>query len=161
MAYGSDQGLIDYATASGRTFTGDATVARTVASKYINGKAFWDRWVGTPVDPYGDAWPRNGIQGVSNTTVPTRVEQATYEAALIWAENPTALQSGAVTNNGSGAIASEQVDVLRVSYHAPMSDDSIADATVIDNTPRFSQVEDCLGPFIRDFYGASTSAFVV
>ena len=161
MAYGTNAGLTAYATASGRTFTGDGDAAREVASKYINGKLFWDRWIGTPVSPYGDAWPRNGISGILNTDIPTRVEEATYEAALIWADDPTALFSGSVSNNGSGAIASEKVDVLQVSYHAPMSDDSIAEATVIDNTPRFSQVEDCLGPLIRDFYGVSVSAFTV
>ena len=161
MAYGTAQGLTDYATLTGRTFTGNAAVALQVASNYINGSAFWDRWIGEPVDQYGDAWPRSGITGVSTTGIPDRVINAVYEAALIYAEDPNAFSSGSVTNNGSGAIASERVDVLSVSYHAPQDDSHLAEDTVIDNTPRYSAIEDLLTPFLSRFFGASVSAFVV
>ena len=161
MAYGSDQGLAEYATATGRTFTGDRTIARQVASNYINGSAFWDRWIGAPVDKYGDAWPRNGIDGIANTVIPDRVLKAVYEAAIIWSGDSEALSSGAVSNNGSGAVAQEKVDVISISYHAPKDDDHLAEDTVIDNTPRYSEIEDLLTPFLSRTFGASASAFVV
>jgi len=158
MAYGTNTGLTAYATATGRTLTGDADVARTVASAYLDG-LYWDRYIGQPVDTYGDAWPRTGITGV--TDVPERVADATYEAALLYDADPSALTSGSVSNNGSGVIASEKVDVLSVSYHAPMNDRSMADDSVIDNTPRYDTIEALLRPFLRQGWGAAAAAFVV
>lgn len=158
MAYGTNTGLTAYATATGRTLTGDADVARTVASTYLDG-LYWDRYIGQPVDAYGDAWPRTGITGV--TDVPERVEDATYEAALLYDADPSALTAGGVSNNGSGAVASEKVDVLSVSYHAPMNDRSMADDSVIDNTPRYDTIEALLRPFLRQGWGAAAAAFVV
>lgn len=158
MAYGDNTGLTAYATSTGRTVTGDPDVLRLVASNYLDG-LYWDRYIGAPVDAYGEAWPRTGISGV--TGIPERVENATYEAALLYDADPNALTSGSVSNNGSGAIASEKVDVISVSYHAPMNDDSMADDTVIDNAPRYSTVEAFLRPFLRSGWGASVAAFVV
>ena len=158
MAYGTNTGLTAYATATGRTISGDADVARTVASAYLDG-LYWDRYIGQPVDTYGDAWPRTGITGI--TDVPERVESATYEAALLYDADPSALTAGGVSNNGSGAVASEKVDVLSVSYHAPMNSDSMADDSVVDNTPRYDTIEALLRPFLRSGWGASVAAFVV
>lgn len=157
-SYGTNGGLTAYATSTGRTVTGDPDVLRLVASNYLDG-LYWDRYIGQPVDAYGDAWPRTGIAGV--TTVPERVEQATYEAALLYDADTGALSSGSVSNNGSGSVASEKVDVISVSYHAPMNDDSLADDTVIDNTPRYSSIEALLRPFLRQGWGAAAAAFVV
>lgn len=157
-SYGTNGGLTAYATATGRTVTGDPDVLRLVASNYLDG-LYWDRYIGQPVDTYGDAWPRTGITGV--TTVPERVENATYEAALLYQADSNALSAGSVSNNGSGAVASEKVDVISVSYHAPMNDDSLADDTVIDNTPRYDVIEGLLRPFLRQGWGAAVAAFVV
>jgi len=156
MAYGTNTGLTAYATATGRTLSGDADVARYLATQYIDGVAFWDRYIGEPLDPYGNAFPRVGM-----TDVPERVENATYEAALLYDADPSALTAGGVSNNGSGAVASEKVDVLSVSYHAPMNDRSMADDSVIDNTPRYDTIEALLRPFLRSGWGASVAAFVV
>lgn len=161
MAYGTNAGLTAYATITGRTVTGDPDVLRFVASQYINGKAFEDRWVGTAVDPYGDAWPRSGVTGISDSVIPSNVESATYEAALIYQDDPGALSSGSVTNNGSGAVTQEKVDVISVSYASPMNDDHLSNDTVTDNTPRYSRVEDILGKLLRSSYGANVAAFVV
>ncbi len=158
MVYGTNTGLDAYATATGRTLSGDADVARTVASAYIDG-LYWSRFIGAPEDTYGDAWPRTGISGV--TDVPERVENATYEAALLYDADSSALTAGGVSNNGSGAVASEKVDVLSVSYHAPMNDRSMADDSVIDNAPRYDTIEALLRPFLRSGWGASVAAFVV
>jgi hypothetical protein len=158
MAYGDNTGLAAYAASTGRTVTGDPDVLRYVASAYLDG-LYWDRYIGQPVDTYGDAWPRTGITGV--TTVPERVDNATYEAALLYDADPSALTAGGVSNNGSGAVASEKVDVLSVSYHAPMNSDSMADDSVVDNTPRYDTIEALLRPFLRSGWGASVAAFVV
>lgn len=158
MAYGTNAGLTAYATSTGRTVTGDPDVLRLVASNYLDG-LYWDRYIGEPVDTYGDAWPRTGITGV--TTVPERVENATYEAALLYDADANALTTGSVSSNGSGAIASEKVDVISVSYHAPQGDDHLADDAVIDNAPRYSTVEAFLRPFLRSGWGANVAAFVV
>lgn len=158
MAYGDNTGLTAYATATGRTLTGDADVLRNVASAYLDG-LYWDRYIGQPVDTYGDAWPRTGITGV--TTVPERVENATYEAALLYDADPSALTAGGVSNNGSGAVASEKVDVISVSYHAPMNDRIVADDSVIDNAPRYDTIEALLRPFMRSGWGANVAMFVV
>jgi hypothetical protein len=158
MAYGTNAGLLAYAASTGRSFTGDRDAARTVATAYLDG-LYWDRFIGSPVDTYGDAWPRTGITGV--TTVPERVENATYEAALLYSADPSALSAGGVSNNGSGAVASEKVDVISVSYHAPMNNRSMADDSVIDNTPRYDTIESLLRPFLRSGWGANVAMFVV
>lgn len=158
MAYGTNTGLTAYATSTGRTVTGDPDVLRTVASAYLDG-LYWLRYIGAPVDTYGDAWPRTGITGVA--TVPERVDNATYEAALLYDADPSALTAGGVSNSGSGAVASEKVDVIAVSYHAPQNGDNMADDTVIDNTPRYDVIEGLLRPFLRTSWGASVAAFVV
>lgn len=158
MSYGTNAGLTAYATSTGRTVTGDPDVLRLVASNYLDG-LYWDRYIGEPADTYGAAWPRTGITGV--TGVPERVDNATYEAALLYDADPNALSSGSVSNNGSGAIASEKVDVISVSYHAPMDNDHLAGDAVIDNAPRYSAVEAYLRPFLRSGWGASVAAFVV
>lgn len=157
-SYGDNSGLTAYATATGRTLSGDPDIARRVASDYLDG-LYWDRYIGTPSDTYGDAWPRTGISGV--TGVPERVDNATYEAALIWGADNSALTAGSTSNNGSGAVSREKVDVIEVSYHAPMNDDNLADDTVIDNAPRYDAVEAHLRPFLRQGWGANVSAFVV
>lgn len=159
MPYGTNAGLTAYATSTGRTVTGDPDVMRLVASNYLDG-LYWTRFIGSPVDTYGDAWPRAGIDGVSSSVVPERVENATYEAALLYQADPNALSSGSVSNNGSGAIASEKVDVISVSYHAANTD-TLADDAVIDNAPRYSTVEALLRPFLRSGWGANVSVFVV
>ncbi len=158
MTYGTNSGLTDYATSTGRAVTGDPDVLRLVASNYLDG-LYWERYIGIPVETYGAAWPRTGITGI--TDVPERVEQATYEAALLYDADANALSSGSVSNNGSGAVASEKVDVIQVGYHAPMNSRSMADDAVIDNVPRYSTVEALLRPFLKSGWGANVAAFVV
>lgn len=158
MSYGDNTGLTNYATSTGRTVTGDPDVLRLVASNYLDG-LYWNRYIGAPVDAYGDAWPRTGVTGVNG--VPERVENATYEAALLYDADPNALSSGSVSNSGSGAVTQEKVDVISVSYAAPMNDYNMANDSVIDNAPRYSTIEAYLRPFLRQGWGASSAAFVV
>lgn len=161
MAYGTNTGMTDWAASVGVTISdgADLDVARVHGTNYVNGPLFWSRYKGSPVDQYGDAFPRDGLSGV--TGVPERVEFAAYAAGAHWLDDPSSLTSGSVSNNGSGAIASEAVDVIKVSYHAPMSDDGLAENAVIDNMPRFSDVEAYLTPFLSNgWYGRGT-AFVI
>ena len=158
MSYGTNAGLTAYAAATGRTVSGNPDILRLAATTYLDG-LYWDRYIGAPVDTYGDAWPRTGITGV--TGIPDRVENATYEAALLYDADPNALTSGSVSNNGSGAVTQEKVDVISVSYAAPMNDNHMANDSVIDNVPRYSTIEAFLRPFLRQGWGSSVAAFVV
>lgn len=152
-AYGTDAGLTAYATGTGRTVSGDLTQLRTAATDYIDG-TYWHKFKGTALTD-DNAYPR-----VGSTVVPERVERATYEAALIVDADSSGLSTGAVTNAGSGAIASEKVDVISVGYHAPNSS-AMSDDTVTDNAPRYSAVENILMPLLKRYYGADAAAFVV
>lgn len=158
MAYGTNTGLTDYAASVGKTLTGDPDVARAMGTSYVDG-LFWDRLKGTPVDLYGDAWPRTGIEGVDG--IPTRVEHATYEAALLWDADNDALSSGAVTNTGSGQVASEQVDVIKISYHAMATSASMANDAVIDNMPRYASIETLMRPFLKSGWSTGVAVFAV
>lgn len=152
-AYGTDSGLEAYAVATGRTVSGDATQLRTAATNYIDG-TYWHKFKGTALTD-DNAYPR-----VGSTVVPERVDNATYEAALILDADAGGLSTGSVTNAGSGAIASEKVDVISVGYHAPNMS-SMANDTVIDNAQRYSSVENILMPLLKRYYGADAAAFVV
>ena len=152
MAYGTNTGLTDYAAATGRAFTGDANVARNIASVYIDG-LYWDRFKGSPADPYGPAWPRNIYPGI-----PVAVENATYEAALLWSVDNGALTGGGVTNSGSGGIAREKVDVIEVAYHAASG--SLTGVAVLDGIPRYDVIDALLRPFLKSGRGG-VAAFVV
>lgn len=157
-AYGTDIGLTDYATSTGRTVTGDPAFLRQTASYYIDGTYAY-RFKGSAVSMDAE-WPRSGVTGVASTSVPDRVDRATYEAALLYDADASALTAGAVSNNGSGAIASEKVDVISVSYHAANSD-ALSDDTVMDNTPRYDVIENILRPLLKRWNGAGGAAFVV
>tara|TARA_R110000851_G_scaffold178010_3_gene324925 strand:- start:704 stop:1168 length:465 start_codon:yes stop_codon:yes gene_type:complete len=152
-AYGTDLGLTDYATATGRTVTGTAAQLRAAATDYLDG-TYWYRFKGTALTD-DNAYPR-----VGSTVVPDRIDRATYEAALILDADASALSTGSVTNNSAGAIASEKVDVISVSYHAPNMD-SMSDDTVLDNAPKYSAIENILRPLLNRWDGADAAAFVV
>ena len=146
--YGTDAGLTAYATATGRTVSGTPAQLLQSATYYIDG-AYWHLFKGSPAsdDNYFDP-------------APTRVVDATYEAALLLDADVGALSSGSVTNNGSGAVASEKVDVIAVSYHAGSGRNNSND-TVLDNMPRYSAIENILRPFLKRYYGADAAAMVV
>lgn len=149
MTYGTTQGLQDYATATGRTIPVGANLdaALYVASMYIDG-TYWDDFCGEPAS-HDAAFPRKG-----ETTVPQRVINATYEAALLWLSDNASLSA---SGSAGGQVVREKVDVIEVAYAAPQGDWSI------DNgTPRFSVIEGLLKPYIcvtSDGFGGG--AFVV
>ena len=147
-SYGTEAGLAAYATATGRTLSGDAAILLSSATYYIDG-TYWHMFKGSPASDDNYFEP-----------APDRVVNATYEAALLVDGNPTALTVAGVTNNGSGAVASEKVDVISVSYHAPSGKNTSGD-TVVDNAPRYSVIENILRPLLKRYYGADAAAFVV
>ena len=147
-AYGTDIGLTAYATGTGRTVNGDPAQLRMLATYYIDG-TYWHQFKGSPASDDNYFNP-----------VPERVLNATYEAALLLDADAGALSSGSVSNAGGGAVTQEKVDVISVSYAAPNSD-AMSNDTVMDNTPRYSVVENILRPLLKQYYGADAAAFVV
>lgn len=149
MTYGTPQGLQDYATATGRTIPVGANLDAALynASMYIDG-TYWDELCGEPAS-MDAAFPRKG-----QASVPQRVINATYEAALTWlADNGSLTYSG----SQSGQVIKEKVDVIEVGYAAPSGNWSV------DNgTPRFSVIEGLLKPYICTLPdGVGGMAFVV
>lgn len=152
-AYGNDTDLETYATERGVTLTGTPAFLRQMGTDYIDGTYWWD-FKGSPLTD-DNAFPRTG-----STVVPDRVDRATYEAALLYDADPDALTAGSVSNNGSGAIASEKVDVISVSYHAANSS-TMEDNATLDNAPRYDVIENILRPLLIRGTGYGGAAFVV
>lgn len=107
--YGTFAGFQAYHTARGTNVASyteaNVNVALLVASEWLDG-AFGYRWPGYKV---GDRqqqtrdWPRSWVQDregypVDAETVPTEIQNATYEAALRHLIDPTALQSDYTPN---------------------------------------------------------------
>jgi hypothetical protein len=107
--YGTAAGFQAYHLARGRHttqhHTDDVTVALLVASEWLDG-AFGYRWPGYKVGNRQQQtrdWPRSWVQDregypVDATTVPTEIENATYEAALRHLQDETVLQSDYTPN---------------------------------------------------------------
>lgn len=135
MTYGTTQGLEDYATATGRTIPVGANLdaALYVASMYIDG-TYWNDFCGEPATDDA-AFPRKG-----QTDVPQRVINATYEAALMWLNDPASLS---FSGSAGGQVVKEKVDVIEVQYAAPQGDWSVA-----NGTPKFSVIDGLLQPYI-------------
>lgn len=150
MPYGTVAGLEAYAVMTGRVIPPDAnlTAALYHASMYIDG-TYWDDFCGVPATDDA-AFPRKG-----STTVPERVINATYEAALMWiADNDSLSFSG----SQGGQVIREKVDVIEVQYAAPQDGGDV----IVDGTPRFSVIEGLLKPLLcRLPDGVGGYAFVV
>ena len=155
MAYGTNVDLTTYLTDNGYTVPVgyDPDVARLKGSNYVDG-TYYSEFKGTAVG-LDAAWPRTGVTGVSSAVVPLRVEHATYEAAILWANDAAALTSGAVISTQQ--VKREKVDVIEVEYQDNVSDtiDLVDDAI-----PRYSVIESLLRPLLR-VKGFTASALVV
>ena len=106
MAYGTDEGFVDYHEARGRTVPASwvlpgATViqsARLVASEWLDA-SYGGVWIGEPTDGFTQdrQWPRTGAttQGYTfpDDITPERVINAAYEAAWQQATKPGAFQT--------------------------------------------------------------------
>ena len=151
--YGTVEGADTYHEARANaawTGSNDAKAAALLrASDWIDG-AYGPRFVGTPV---GDAeWPRSGAvdsRGVTlpDDEVPTRVENATYEAALRELTSPGSLAPDFVA---AAAVKREKVDVVEVEYSGAF--------TAADARPVVGVVEHWLAPLLA---GRGFPAFLV
>lgn len=107
--YGTAAGFETYHVARGRHVNqyheNDVNVALLVASEWLDG-AFGYRWPGYKVgnrEQQTRDWPRSWVQDregypVSAETVPTEIENATYEAALRHLQDKTVLQADYTPN---------------------------------------------------------------
>lgn len=109
-SYGSDAGLTNYLTATGRTLPVGATaaVARHYGTVYVD--SFEDMYRGTAVTT-DNSFPRDLWH-----VVPTAVEHAAYEAAFAYANGVDIFSAG---GSAGGQVVREKVDVLEVQYAAP------------------------------------------
>lgn len=110
MPYGTNQGLTDYLTASGRALPvgADPDVVRFWGSLYVN--QFEQCYRGSATTD-SDSFPRDLWP-----VVPTNVELATYEAGFAWSSGVPIFGGGGTSG---GQIVREKVDVLEVQYAAP------------------------------------------
>ena len=119
LAYGTDQGLVDYLAATGRELPDgySPAVARQFGTMYVN---MWeDRYRGVAVQ-LPDSFPRDLWP-----VVPDGVEFATYEAAFAYASGVDIFGGG---GSAGGQVTKERVDVLEVQYAAPQDGVSWWDA---------------------------------
>ena len=150
MPYGTVEGLEAYALLTGRTIPADANLAAALynASLYIDG-TYWDDFCGEPASDDA-AFPRKG-----STTVPQRVINAAYEAALMWIADAASLS---FSGSQGGQVVKEKVDVIEVQYAVPQEGGDV----VVDGTPRYSVIEGLLKPLLcRLPDGVGGGAFVV
>ena len=112
MAYGSDQGLADYLSRTGRVLPAGITpaIAREFGSAYVD--MFERKFRGTAI-AYPPSFPRD----IYNPT-PVAIEYAAYEAAFAHASGVDLFGSG---GTAGGQVVREKVDVLEIQYAAPES----------------------------------------
>lgn len=147
MAYGTDQGLIDYLETTGRAlpFPATADVARAWGSIYVD--QFWDMYKGTALSD-DEAFPRDLYP-----TVPTNVEYAAYEAGYAWATGVSIFGQG---GTAGGQVIREKVDVLEVAYASPTGE-----GWWYDNRYILPLAWVLLMPFFKRKGGLGYAAFVV
>lgn len=107
MAYGDDQGLIEYLSRTGRSLPSgaDPAVLREIGSDYVD--SFEDLFCGN-AETVDASFPRDIYP-----EVPKRVEQAAYEAGYAYATGVPIFGEGGTSG---GQVIREKVDVLEVSY---------------------------------------------
>lgn len=118
--YGTDEGLTAYAAANGLTLPegGNLAAARQRGSLYVDA-VYGGRFPGQPTGGISQEreWPRTGAvdaygNELPSDTVPSRVEWAAYEAAIVevsdpWALSPVAVAAEMVKREKVGPIEQE------------------------------------------------------
>lgn len=145
--YGSDDGFTAYVAANGYTLpAGSIPAARARGSLYIDG-AYHDRFPGRPTGgidqerawPRADAADRYGNE-IPPGVVPTRVIEASYEAALLELTTPGSLSAV--------ATASEQIKRLKAGSVELEYADNASMSAVIGAIPMSTRIEGLLAPLI-------------
>lgn len=149
--YGDDAGFTAYMTANGYTVpVGTIAAARARGSAYIDG-AYADRFPGYPTGGVEQerAWPRTGAEdrygnAIGASTIPTRVINASYEAALLELTAPGSL----------AAVQSEAEKVKRLKAGSVELEyaDSAGLSAIAGAVPMSTRIEGLLNPLI----GAAT-----
>lgn len=115
-SYGSDEGLIAYLAATGRTLP----VGAVPAALRADGTLWVDQWENrfrSVALSDENSFPREEWP-----VVPLRVEQASYEAAWLVSQGVDIF--GGPVNAGAGNVTMEKVDSLQVQYQGVQSGDA-------------------------------------
>lgn len=145
--YGDDAGFSAYMSANGYTVpAGSIPAARARGSLYIDG-AYADRFPGDPTGGIEQdrSWPRTGAvdragHPIAPDAVPTRVIQASYEAALLELQSPGSLSALATESERIKRMKAGSVE-LEYADNASMS-------AVIGAIPMSTRIEGLLAPLI-------------
>jgi hypothetical protein len=146
--YGTNEGFTAYATAAGYSVpSGDIGAARQRGSAYIDG-TFGQRFPGVPTGgiEQARAWPRTGAadiygNAIAADAIPTRVINASYEAAFLELQKPGSLS---VTIDPARRVKRQKVEGIEREFFEPWgSTDSFA-----PNAPVSSLIEGILAPLI-------------
>jgi hypothetical protein len=145
--YGSDDGFTAYMSANGYTVpAGSIPAARARGSLYIDG-AYADRFPGSPTGGMEQerAWPRTGAvdaygNAVAHDAIPTRVVQASYEAALLELQTPGSL---AVIATANERIKRMKAGSIELEYA-----DNASTSAVVGAIPMSTRIEGLLAPLI-------------
>lgn len=159
--YGTDAGFTAYVTANGYPTVagGNIPAARQRGSAYIDA-LYEARFPGTPVGGIDQerAWPREDAQDIYGNdidpdTVPTRVINASYEAAQLELANPGSL---AVLISENERIRSIKAGSVAIEYAQSTAFDTITGAY-----PMYTTIEGLLYPLIGGSAAAQLPAIVV
>jgi hypothetical protein len=149
--YGSDEAFSAWLAASGYTLpegSPSAAVLRQRGSTYIDA-TYGMRFPGTPTGGAAQerAWPRTGAtdrwgNALDPNTVPTRVVEASFEAAWVEASSPGSLSASGST---AARVKREKVEgAVEVEYQSTFGSKTLND----DLTPIITTVEGLLAPLL-------------
>ncbi len=156
MAYGTNAGLETYWDSLGYDYSalsdGDKTALRTSASVYIDSLGYSTlksgvrsvNWPGEPAtSDQLNEWPRKNATDVygrelSDSTVPVRVESATYEAAYF------SFTGGDLNRSSSPdrQVVKQKIDVIDITYS------DVSSSGYVDSRPVIPAVEALLSPLL-------------
>jgi len=149
MSYITEAELDEYAAARGITVTGTKAHLLVKAMDFLNGME--DEWQGTrAVDGQAQAWPRKGVRLYTLDFPVDQVPQALKDAqAQLAIEADSQSLQPTLSPGAKGAVTSETVDVLSVSYAEKPGGGS--------SMPFFTAVRALLRPLMRAGSGGISS----
>lgn len=158
--YGTDDGLKAYWDAAGYTYASDAPFAalRQRGSTYIDA-TYGERFPGTPTEGVDQerAWPRTGAtvygSSLAPDNIPSRVVNASYEAAYIELTNPGALS---VSFDPAKRVKRQKVDTIEREFFEPSDNGNV----FAPNSPVSSLIDGILAPLIGLPFGEPAIAVV-
>ncbi|AID29245.1 DnaT-like ssDNA-binding protein [Mesorhizobium jarvisii] len=151
--YGSDNALKAYWDAAGYTYAADAPFAalRQRGSAYVDG-TYGLRFTGQPTGGIAQEreWPRAGAtaygSALASDLIPTRVEEASYEAAYIELKKPGSLS---ISFDPAQRVKRQKVDVIEREFFEPGDTGNI----FAPNAPVSTIIEGLLAPLIGPVFG--------